>query len=97
LFERFKAELVAHVGGAPTFVQAALIERCCWLHLQIAMLDGKLISGAFTEQDSKVYLAWANTLARTLSRLGLEPAGSSPPDPMERLAAHFAQRAGRAA
>jgi hypothetical protein len=80
LLDCVRAELTRHVGGNPSAVQRALIERCCWLSLRIAMLDKKLASGRdFTEVDSNVYLAWSNTLARTVARLGLgAPAPASP-------------------
>jgi hypothetical protein len=79
VFEGFRAELTEHVGGKPNIVQAALIERCAWVRLRLAMMDTKVASGDFTEQDSHVYLAWANTLARLLNRLGLQPAAARVP------------------
>jgi hypothetical protein len=78
LYEEFRAELVRHVGGAPNVVQTAIIERCAWVRLRLAMMDSKVASGGFTEQDSRVYLAWASTLARLLGRLGIQPATASP-------------------
>jgi len=79
LFDEFRAELVAHVGGSPNVVQGAIIERACWLRLRCAMLDAKLAEGSFTDHDSRTYLAWANTLSRLLARLGLEPQAAKPP------------------
>jgi hypothetical protein len=80
LLRRVREELTAHVGGNPSAVERVLIERCCWVQLRLAMLDKKLASGRdFTEIDSNVYLAWANTLARTLVRLGVKPAATRPP------------------
>jgi hypothetical protein len=35
------------------------------------MLDRKLTTPAWTDFDSKAYLAWSHSLARMLSRLGL--------------------------
>jgi hypothetical protein len=91
LFEAFRAELVEHVGGHPNVVQSAIIERAAWVRLQCAMMDGKLALGRFTEQDSNVYLAWANTLARLLSRLGLTPA-TAPQPTFEQVLAGIARR-----
>jgi hypothetical protein len=73
LFDQFYRELVAHVGGQPNVVQAAMIERCAWVHLRIRLMDEKLALGDLTDQDSKSYLAWANTLRRLLQSLGLAP------------------------
>jgi hypothetical protein len=38
------------------------------------MMDAKVVTGAFTDIDSRCYLAWANTLRRLLEVLGLQPA-----------------------
>jgi hypothetical protein len=79
LHRKFRTELIAHVGGAPSIAQAAIIERAAWVQLRLAMMDSKVATGDFTEQDSHVYLSWANTLGRLLSRLGLEPAAAKAP------------------
>src|ERR1700730_12280035 len=94
LLDTVREELTRHVGGDPSAVQRALITRCCWLSLRLAMLDKKLASGRdFTEIDSNVYLAWSNTLSRTVARLGLDvPASASTVDPMEVLAHHLEAR-----
>jgi hypothetical protein len=74
---RVKRELTAHIGGNPNAAQSMLIERCAWLSLRIALLDKKLASGRdFTQIDSNVYLAWANSLSRMLVKLGIEPPGA---------------------
>ena len=39
-----RAELVAHVGGKPSAVQAAMIERACQLTLRIVAMDRKCVS-----------------------------------------------------
>jgi hypothetical protein len=81
LFDDFRAKLLEHVGGSPTVTQAAIIERACWVNLRCVMLDSKVATGNFTEQDSHCYLAWANTLRRLLDALGLEPATANPIGP----------------
>jgi hypothetical protein len=93
-FERFRAELVEYVGGTPSIVQSAIIERCAWVRLRIALMDEKMLAGGMTEQDGKSYLAWCNTLARLLGRLGVQPA-TAPVDPMAALNAHLANIADR--
>lgn len=97
LFEHFRLELTGHCGGQPNIVQSAIIERCCWIRLRLALMDEKLLAGGMTDQDSACYLAWANTLGRLLARLGIEPAAAQTVDPMERLREHLARRAEAAA
>ena len=71
---RLRKELIQHVGGQPNAIQRVLIERCCWLQLRLSMLDKKITSGRdFTEIDNNSYIAWHNSLVRTLARLGVEP------------------------
>jgi hypothetical protein len=96
LVKHIRSDLIKHVGGNPNPVQRAIIERCVWLSLRLALLDRKLASGRdFTEIDSNVYLAWSNTLTRTIARL--QPANGSSPSPngqsaisdiMEEIASH---------
>lgn len=75
-----RAALVAHVGGRPTAVQAALIEQAVQLQLRISTMDRKFAeTGQQTEHDSRTYLAWANTYGRLLARLGLD--ATQPPAP----------------
>jgi hypothetical protein len=67
-----RAELVAHVGGKPTAVQSAMIERACQLTLRIVAMDRTFAeTGAQTDHDSRTYLAWSNSLTRTLTQLGV--------------------------
>lgn len=68
-----RADLLRHVGGTPTVVQAALIERAVILSLRVAQMDAKAADGGvLTEHDSRTYLAWSNHLTRTLRQLGLK-------------------------
>ena len=70
-----RAALVAHVGGKPSAVQSAMIERACQLTLRIVAMDRKFAeTGAQTDHDSRTYLAWSNSLTRTLAQLGVESA-----------------------
>jgi hypothetical protein len=97
LLRSVRAELLAHVGANPSATQKALIDRAAWLSLHVAMLDAKAIAagGMPTEHDSRQYLAWSNTLTRTLSAIGLKSAGQQ----SQRLTLHehLAQRAQRPA
>jgi hypothetical protein len=77
LFDQFRSELIEHIGSTPNVVQSAMIERCAWVRLRIALMDEKMLTGGMTDQDSAVYLAWSNTLRRLLVALGVQ----SPPAP----------------
>lgn len=73
LLRRFREELVAHVGGKPSVVETALIERAAQLQLRLAIFDAKFVEkGEMTDHDARTYLAWSNSLTRTLGELGLE-------------------------
>ena len=99
LLSATRRALAEHLGGETNLSapQRALIERCAMLQLRIAALDARIIDGTFTEYDSKVYLAFSNSLTRTLTALGVQPAIAQPTDPMERLHRHLASRQGAAA
>ncbi|MGH2506093.1 MAG: hypothetical protein ACRDHZ_01520 [Ktedonobacteraceae bacterium] len=64
--------LIRQLGGNVTPAQATMVERIAWLQLRCSMLDEKIVSGNFTEHDSRQYLAWSNTLRKTLVALNLE-------------------------
>jgi hypothetical protein len=75
---RVTEELSEHVGGRPSAAQRALIERAAMLSLRLAMLDERVITGEMTTNVAGEYLAWSNSLTRTMVALGLEPARSVP-------------------
>lgn len=71
LLVSIRKELVEHVGSDPDAVQRALIEQAAQLRLRIALMDRKFAeTGVQTELDSRTYLAWTNSYARLLARLG---------------------------
>jgi hypothetical protein len=73
--------LFAHVGGKPSVVQQTLIERACQLQIRIAMMDRDFAEGCVqTEHDSRTYLAWSNSLTRTLRELGIKGAVARAPN-----------------
>jgi hypothetical protein len=92
LLKQMRQELIAHMGGTVTPPQRAMIERAAMLQLRCAALDRKVLDGTFSEYDAKTYLAFSNSLTRTLKALGVQPAAAKPMDPMEaihrRVAAH---------
>jgi hypothetical protein len=69
-YERMLAE---HVGGKPSHVQRELIRRCAGLALHLELQDERsMLAGEMGDGMSRRYLAWSNTLSRTLRLLGLE-------------------------
>jgi hypothetical protein len=89
---------MAHVGGRPSVVQQTLIERACQLQIRIAMMDRDFAAGcAQTEHDSRTYLAWSNSLTRTLRELGLKAVSERPPSLRDYLAGRAAPTSGAAA
>ena len=88
LMARTRADLVAHCGGSPSATQRALIERAVNLSVRVAAMDAKFVEdGTMTEHDSRTYLAWSNTLARTMRQLGLNGPAPRPLTMAEKLAA----------
>ena len=86
-----RAELVQHVGGNPSSVQARLIERAARLTLYIELMDARALgSGGMTERDSRQYLAWTNSLRLTLRELGIKAAATRAPTLNEYLASRSA-------
>ena len=82
-------DLTAHVGARPSATQKMLIERAAQLSLRVAMMDDLAAAGkTLTDHDSRTYLAWSNTLTRTLRQLGLKGAEARP----KSLADHIASR-----
>jgi hypothetical protein len=87
LMRETRAALTAHVGGAPSATQRALIERACQLTLRLAAMDQRFAdTGGQTDHDSRVYLAWSNSLTRTLREIGLKGAAERAPTLAEVLA-----------
>jgi hypothetical protein len=70
----FRATLLRHCGTEPTGPQRALIELAVQLRMRLLAMDLAFVErGEQSAHDCRQYLAWANTLARTLQRLGLQP------------------------
>jgi hypothetical protein len=81
LVRSMRAALFEHLGGEARLSapQRAMVERCAMLQLRCAVLDGKMLDGTFSEYDAKTYLAFSNSLSRTLAALGLQPATAKVP------------------
>lgn len=83
LIRDVRADLMKHVGGKPSATQRALIERAVMLTVQLSRMDAKALrDGAMSDCASREYLAWSNTLTRTLKALGLK----GPPERQRTLA-----------
>jgi hypothetical protein len=94
LLMQVRGELMKHIGGAPNAAQRLLIEQAAQMSLRIAMMDAKTAEGReLTPHDSRVYLAWSNSLSKTLRHLGLKGAAERGPD----LATYLASKAKAAA
>jgi hypothetical protein len=91
LMAETRAALIAHVGGNPSAVQAVMIEQAVQLRLRIATMDRRFAeTGQQTEHDSRTYLSWVGSLARVLSRLGLQAVTARQPDIRDLLAGRAA-------
>lgn len=79
LIARTRADLTRHVGGKPTAVQKALINRIAILTMHVARIDKRAIEkGGMSEADSRTYLAHSNSLCRALGQLGLQSKADQP-------------------
>jgi hypothetical protein len=85
---RVEAELVAHVGGSPSFAQSLLIRRAARSMLQLELLDAKMSSGSWTAHDARTQGGLNNAVRLTLRELGIKPPKVERVSP---LAAHFAK------
>ncbi|GAN78295.1 hypothetical protein [Acidisphaera rubrifaciens] len=90
---RFRADLVAHVGGKPNAAQEALIASLCQLRLRLLALDQSFATrGAMTETESRHYRGWVSTFHAGLRELGLDAAPAPRRDIRDILADRAAGR-----
>jgi hypothetical protein len=75
----YEAELIVHVGGAPSTTQRILITRASRLALRLELLDERALVGLSTEHDLRLYSSLNNHLRLVMRELGLKP--SLPPPP----------------
>src|SRR5687768_15539098 len=67
------AELVTHVGGAPTPVQKLLIARAARLAVTTELIERRILeSGEVGDLNGRQVLAWTNSLRQVLALLGVE-------------------------
>jgi hypothetical protein len=74
-----EAELIAHVGGNPSFVQKLLIEQMVKIRMQLDLLEERLAEGNWTPHDSRTYGGLLNAYRLTARDLGLRPAAAAEP------------------
>lgn len=82
-----KRQLSEQVGGNPTAIQAALIDRIAWLRLRLQLAEERMLA----DPDGPVepqYLPMHGALTRALRQLGLK-AGEAP---VPSLADYIAQK-----
>ena len=93
MYRRVVRDLTRQIGGRPTPAQEMLIARIGWLAVHLARIDARaLAAGEMSDHSRREYLAWSNTMTRTLAVLGFQ---ASPPPPAN-LADYLAARAGAA-
>jgi hypothetical protein len=95
LLHQMRAALFQHLGGEGKLSppQRILVERAAMLQLRCAVLDAKILDASFSEFDAKTFLAFSNSLTRTMSALGLAPAATKPMSLAEHNAALAAREA----
>src|SRR5438874_1007827 len=70
ILKSMRQELYVLLGRKPNPVEMALIERACWLHLRIAVMDERLIEGKANHHELSIYNANVNSFARVVEKLG---------------------------
>jgi hypothetical protein len=75
LYRSIARRLCQHVGGKPNHAEALLIGRIAMLQIHLAHIDERAIQdGGLSPHATREYLAWSNTLAKLIGRLGLRGA-----------------------
>ena len=74
---RVEAELVAHVGGNPSFPQTLLIRRVSRAMLRLELMDSKLDGPDWTDHDGRVFGGLSNSVRLMLRELGIKHAPAS--------------------
>jgi hypothetical protein len=93
MYRRVVRDLTRQIGGRPTPAQEMLIGRIGWLSVHLARIDARaLAAGEMSDHSRREYLAWSNTMTRTLAILGFQAA----PPPPANLADYLAARAAAA-
>jgi len=93
-----RADLILHVGGSPSVTEAELIDMACDTAFEIEAMKRRRAErdATLSLHDHKAFLAYQNTLRRTLAQLGMKGAAERPRTLAEHLAAAAASRASAA-
>lgn len=87
LYRRICRQLREHVGGKPSHAQELLIARIAWLQVHMAHIDERALKdGGLSPHGTREYLAWSNSMAKMLARLGFQPTVAKPKTVTEILA-----------
>jgi hypothetical protein len=76
---RVEKELVAQVGGAPSFAQRLLVRRIARAVLRLELLDEKMAAGNWTDGDARTFGGLSNALRLMLRELGLKAVPQTTP------------------
>lgn len=75
-------ELLAHIGGEPSFAQRLLVRRIAKMMLLAEKLDDKLTGGGnWTPHDARTFGALNTAITRALRDIGLKPRPKGKPTP----------------
>jgi hypothetical protein len=85
---RVESELAKHVGGAPNFPQKLLIRRAARAMLRLELMDLKMATGNWTEQDGRVFGGLNNAVRLCLRELGVQTLPVKQPSLADVLARH---------
>ena len=86
-------ELVAQVGGAPSFTQRLLIRRLARGMLRLELLDEKMTAGTWTDHDARTFGGLSNAVRLLARELGVKaPPAVAPPSLDQYLASKAAAR-----
>jgi hypothetical protein len=69
---RCEAELIADIGGEPSFAQKMLIRRCARGMLRLELLDEKMAAGNWTDHDARTFGGLTNAVRLMLRELGVK-------------------------
>ena len=87
---QIREELAAHIGGSPSLVQQALIDRAAWLRLHLRRMDqAALETGGMTDHRTKQYIVAIRAYSQLLAALDVQ----SPDKPPLTLASYLNGRA----
>jgi hypothetical protein len=85
-------ELVAQVGGAPSFTQRLLIRRLARGMLRLELLDEKMTAGAWTDHDTRTFGGLSNAVRLLARELGVKASPDAKTPSLDDIVAEHASR-----